>query len=126
MASDYDDTHPTDKDKVRALIPDITTTDFLLTNEQINLVLEFQSYVRLAAADSCDIIITLLGRYAQSKTISAGAGVSITVNQAPKFFKERAKSLREAVQSGEPFFSSDNFDYFKDNFGNDLTGYVGD
>jgi len=129
MTTSYDDTHPTVMDKVRALIPDVTTGKWLLTNEQIELAITLHGEtadLRLLVAECCDIIAGKLGRYAQSKSITVSGGVSISTDRAADFFEKKAARLRKEVKEGGTFLSVDSFDFYKDDYGNDLSEYVGE
>jgi hypothetical protein len=127
MGAFYDDSLTTDKDKIRALIPDITSP-FLLQDEQIELVINTivgtGSDMRLYVAECCEIIATQLGRYAQDKTISVSGTITVARDQAAKFFQDKAIRLRREVDTGT-FFDSSHFDYTADEFGKDATEYVG-
>lgn len=124
----YDEGFATDKDKVRALIPDKTLkfNKFMLSDEQINLVLSTQSNMRLAVAECCDIIAGLLAPEAVSMTVTTGAGQTVNAQMGAGYFLKRAKQLRDDESKGQPFFSMDSFDYDVDAIGRDNTQYVGD
>lgn len=123
----YDESFPSDKDKIRALIPDKLNSNGVayLSDEQINLVLSTQSNLRLATAECCEIIASKLAPDAVSYTITTGGGTQMNSQTGPSYFLRRAKQLRDDESKGQPFFSSDNFDYAVDKFGVDTTEYVG-
>jgi hypothetical protein len=123
----YNESYPTDKDKVRGLIPDKPVNGIAyLSDQQINLVLASQSNLRLAVAECCEIIASKLAPDAVSYAITTGAGTQINNQIGPSYFLRRAKQLRDEESRGQPFFSSDNFDYSVDKYGTDGTEYVGD
>jgi len=124
----YNDAFPSDKDKVRALIPDkqAKNNKFMLSDQQINLVLSTQSNLRLAVAECCDIIAGLLAPDAVSMTITTGAGQTVNSQMGAGYFLRRAKQLRDDESKGQPFFSMDAFDYSVDQYGRDNSEYVGD
>lgn len=124
----YSEAHTTDKDKVRAIIPDKGTggQTFLISDEQITLVLSLQSDIRLAAADCCDIIVGSRAPHIQDKTISVAGSISTSRDRSAEFFQKRAKVLRDSVQGGEPFLSIDNYSYSYGSYGEDFTEYIGE
>lgn len=124
----YNESFTSDKDKVRALIPDkqLKNNKFLLSDQQINLVLSTQPNMRLAVAECCDIIAGLLAPDAVSMTITTGAGQTVNSQMGAGYFLRRAKQLRDDESRGQPFFSADSFDYAVDGLGRDNSQYVGD
>lgn len=127
----YNDAHTTDKDKVRAIIPDKTlnaANKMLLSDQQINLQLSLSNNnVILTAAECCGIIAAELSKTAESKSIGTGTGISVSIPQAPKFFADRAKALREKAESSDSaYIHYGDLSYGKDQYGNDIGEYWGD
>lgn len=126
MATTYDSALPTNKDKVRALIPDTGTNTpgnaYYLTDEQIGLMLQLAGQdLREATAQCCETIATDLAKKAKSQTVSAGSSFSLSVDQGPRYFMERAKQIRAAAKV-EPFYDASPFDYAVDKYGNNYNG----
>lgn len=125
----YDDSHPTDKDKIRSLIPDTDVSDAsrrLLSNEQINLFLAQNSNdLNLALADALEAIASDLSKDSGSYNYGAtGANVSIT--QPAAYFLRRAKQIRDRIAEGDVYFSEEHVDFKTDGIGNDISKYTGD
>ena len=124
----YDETLPTDKDKVRALIPDTVPGDYLISDAQILLTLTLYSdNVIRATAECCGIIAADLARYEETKAITVGGNISVTASQASKMFKERQKTLDERASGiDSAYYDVSAFDYYVDKYGNDGSEYWGD
>lgn len=119
----YDPAMATEKDKVRALIPDKgdgANSHFYLSDEQIDLVYSMAGSLLEAVAQCCEIIATDLGKKAKSQSVSAGSSFSISADMGPKYFLDRAKQMREAAKK-QPFYEVSHYDAYMDNYGNTYT-----
>jgi len=125
----YDESYPTTKDKVRALIPDknVSVGERLLSDEQINLAIAIHgdgSDLRLHVAECCDMIATELGRHAKSESISVGSGLSVTTDRSPQYFADKAKRLRKEVQDNVAFYDISAYEMSRGEFGRDNGIYI--
>lgn len=125
----YDDSHPTDKDKIRALIPDTDVSSAskrFLSDEQINLILtQNGSNLQLSLADALETVASILANDAE--TFSYGStGVSGNTTQPPSFYLRRADRLRKTLRDDTVFFEENHLDYATDGIGNDISNYTGD
>ena len=111
----YDEAFPTDKDKVRALIPDkADPQNKMLSDQQIALAIEMHDdNLRLATAECCEMIASKLAPDAVSYSIG-GVGGDVNSSLGPGYFLRRAKQLREDEAKHVPFFSEGAFDYCAD------------
>lgn len=91
MATTYNATMPTDKDKVRFLIQDTKLTPALLQDEEINFVLsEYPNYILAAAVCAENISAQLVGTATDKKI----GNLSLTYGDKSKKYAELANSLR--------------------------------
>ena len=82
--------------KVRLEVGDTDTTDQLLTDEELQVLIDNRaSVVTLAAADACDVLAT---RFARDFDFSTD-GQSFSRHARAKTFQERAQALRERYHS---------------------------
>lgn len=95
MTWEYDNTLPSDKDKVRFIIQDTNDSEHLLEDEELEWLLVEQGNVYLAGAAACEV---LAGRFRAKVTSKSVGGLSISyANRADEFAKQ-ATLLR--TQSG--------------------------
>ena len=112
------------KDKVRLLIPDRTdpakNPPAMFSDEELNdLLVESGGVATEAAATACEIIAMDSARQAISFSIN---GMNINKSSIPSFFLQRAKSLREQLDTtGDEFI--DVMEYNVDQWGGDGTEY---
>ena len=128
MVATYDENLSTTKDKIRALIPDtdVDATEVFLQDEQINLVITLNGEsadLRLHVAECCEIIAAELGKHAKTEAVNVGGGLSMSTDQAGRYFERKARRLREQVQQNEGFFDMTSFDDCRGEFGRDLGTY---
>jgi hypothetical protein len=90
MVWSYQDTMPTDKDKVRFYCGDVDSSEQLVTDEEILFALSEEGTVRLAAATICERIGA---RFTRLSDITEG-DLSLKYSQRYSQFLELASSLR--------------------------------
>ena len=125
----YNDSHPTDKDKIRSAIPDIDVSDAsrrYLSDEQINLFLTNNSNdLNLALADALEAIASSLAKDSGSYNFGA-TGASVSLTNPARYFLDRAKDVRKRIAEGDVYFSEEHVDFKTDGIGNDISCYTGD
>ena len=122
MANTFNTSSPTNKDYVRIIIGD-TATPWEFSDEEITMFLDFEGDdVRLASARAHETLATKSANSASSYGFSGTTSVSI--NPAPNTHRQLAKQLREEAKN-KPFIAVNHFDYMIDDFGKDVSIYVG-
>lgn len=134
MTKSYDPAHPTDMDKVRALIPDTGVeipagsgnATYLLTDEQINLELAGSVNIYRAGAGCCQIIA---GMFAQSDRNENQGGNSFSLNRSKNMLNradelnKRAKIFEAGGVDPDTFYDEQVMAYEISEFGEDNTDY---
>ena len=90
MTWNYDDSLPTDKDMVRALIGDTDTTNQLVSDEFITAMLVTFPNTYNCAAAICDGLAT---KYARTSSISID-GLTVSGADRARMFRDLAANLR--------------------------------
>lgn len=120
MAFTYDLT--TNVGKVRFWVPDNTSTNYLLQDDEITYALGLVGNdILAAAADLCD---QLARRFAQQATFSAD-GLSVQNGQRAQTFAERAAELRQRGQVSVSSLELNRPDGYEENATTTTTGEYG-
>lgn len=101
----YDDTLPTDKDRVRAILGDTDTSDELLTDAHIEAVLTAEGSVSAAVAWLAD---ALVARFAQDPVRITADGVTLDYSRRIPVWQSLATRER-GVGSGALSFVAATF-----------------
>ena len=114
-------------DNMRLLIPDIPdhakTPQAIFQDAELTRLVALEDVLRLAVALACEVIATDKAKTAISRSL-AGEFSENKIN-IPKYWMQRAAMFRKQVM-GEPVEEIDNFGYEVDEFGEDISSYIGD
>jgi hypothetical protein len=101
MTWSYDESLPTDRDKVRFRIGDIDTEEQLLSNETLDTLLTIRDDVVLASIDAVEGILAKFAREIDRQALGLGGPRS----QKTLHYRELLKELRaEAARSSTGIF----------------------
>lgn len=95
----YDETEPTNRDKVRGRIGDVTETDpkYWLSNESITAILTQTGNVLSAAIECCNRILAIVARRVDRQ----GAGISTSRAQLTEHYRDlRDRLIVEQAAGG--------------------------
>jgi hypothetical protein len=127
MSFSYDTANPTNMHKVRALCGDTIDAGHYLEDGDIDIFLALENNdIRLAAAMACESIAGKLAEKQTSYSLGLEGNVSVSTNPGAKTFLEKAQRLRDAATKNDPFINFSNYDYEINEFGEDVSEYVGD
>jgi len=96
MSWSYDDTLPTDRDKLRFRIGDIDTEEQLLSNETLDTLLSIRPSVVLAAIDAVEGILAKFAREIDRQALGLGGPRS----QKTMHYRQLLNDLRSEAAQG--------------------------
>lgn len=93
MAWSYDPSLTTDKDRARFYIGDTDQEDPLLSDEEIDALIELEGSPRKAAITALEHLAAKFSRQADTDN----TGLAVSASQRAKAFAERAQELRKRL-----------------------------
>lgn len=104
-----------DKDEVRFLIGDTDTDEQLLTDEEINYLVDKHDGIWGACAEACE---TIVSQYSKRSDVGLGGGMDSELSQKVEHFRSLADEFRRKAAgahipfdgSGDPKFERGMFD----------------
>jgi hypothetical protein len=128
MSFSYDPASPTTRDKLRLLCGDTKSinNNHFLEDVDYDLHIVMESNLLLAAANCCDSIALKFADQESSYNLGVSGSVSVSKQSMSRIFQDRAKKLREEAFKEDTVLDINSFDNLVDEFGQDLSEYVGD